>query len=245
MGTTDRAPAMRRRTSVSASSDSPDVVLKPARSCSSPPLLPRRLERWSSSTTGATRREITTATSRGKRADVLHLVAASALSAAVMLFVMWRLDMFSSGRWEGYTSTRVVFEGDDSFVALRKALLDEKGPDTIVAFYSEQCAYCKKIRQPVLKVANEYVDLNFVAVRLGEGSEENTQLARTFGVTHVPSLYFVKRRQTLKDWHVQRIKYVGGAQLPQMRNFINTHMAAGTHHADVPDPARTAQNHDR
>lgn len=153
--------------------------------------------------------------------------------------------MFSSGKWEGYTGTRVVFEGDDAFMALRKALLDEKGPDTIVAFYSEQCAYCKKIRQPVLMVANEYVDLKFMAVRLGEGSEENTQLARTFGVTHVPSLYFVKGRQTGKDWRVQRIKYDGGAQLPPMRNFIDTHMAAGKRHADVPDPAGTAQDHNR
>lgn len=129
--------------------------------------------------------------------------------------------------------SRALLGTEDEFVSLRKALLEEMAGDTVVAFYSEHCAYCKKMRKPFLAAANEYPDIKFIALKLGDGNEKNTLLARSFGITHVPTLYITKRSRiegTPTD--MTRIKYTGVAHLAELLNFVDEHIVHHQRDAD-------------
>lgn len=163
---------------------------------------------------------------RNKTRELLQIVAMSLMSVTVTLLALWWLDLLSSGAWEGQGVSRVIFTGVGLAIARDQIQTPTHYmPPTLIAFYSESCLHCVKMRRPFLHLSNEFKQVRFVAIKLGKDHDANVQLAKTFGVTHVPTVYFTKKIVDEDgELAVRKVKYTGGAQQWDLRNFIKAQL---------------------
>lgn len=141
------------------------------------------------------------------------------------------MDFLSSGSWEDKVESRVQFLTDDS--ALREDLLKLTMPmtSTVIAFYSESCLHCKKMRLPFLKCSNDFADARFVGVNLSGDSQivkSNLELAKSFGVTHVPTIFFLTVQDNAEgEAAVTKVRYQDRPSYSQLQKFIQAQLSSG------------------
>lgn len=177
---------------------------------------------------------------RNKTRELLQIVAMSLMSMTVTLIALWWLDLLSSGAWDGQGVNRVIFTGVGLAIARDQLQTPTRYmPPTLIAFYSETCLHCVKMRRPFLHVSNEFKQTRFVAIKLGKDHDKNVELAKSFGVTHVPTVFFTKRIVNEQGKvALKKVKYIGGAQQWDLRNFIKTQLEEPEGQSlatDVPD----------
>jgi len=145
------------------------------------------------------------------------------LSVAGSLAMFWYMDMLSSGRWEDKLESRVHYlHGETAFREILFPGERNVSEPGFVAFYSQTCPHCKKMRLPYLQSSNKFTDVKFLAVNISE--PDNRDFAIGFGIKSIPSVFFLPSGSAAdvgKD--IKRVKYTGISRLPKLVEFIEEH----------------------
>lgn len=149
-----------------------------------------------------------------RKAEVYNAVGVLVLTAVLSIISLWWIGVLESGRWVNSSRSRVLISSGD-FDTFRREINVLSERPLVVAFYSESCLHCKRMRKPFLRCSVEHVDMNFVAVN----AEQSAGVAEVFKIKFVPTVLYIPDRQSLSEYHV----YEGGANFHSLSRFLKTH----------------------
>lgn len=146
-----------------------------------------------------------------QRHSALFLALLSLFTVAVCLFLL--RDILFPPTWPS-SSLPIHFSALSS--SLIPDLLSSPFPPTVLLFYSYSCPACARIRRPFTDVAHAFPDIKFIAISLDDPSDDERGLGKSLGVTHIPSIFWVKKTEDIKS-----VKYNGDAHEGRLAAFIN------------------------
>lgn len=153
---------------------------------------------------------------RQAKREGLFLFNILSVTAVVSVTVLWFMGVLGSGKWDSDPKSPV------KFITQRQewdTVLRESAKPVLLAFYSESCPSCKRMRSPFLDAASdpECASVQFVAINAA--SAEMSQLADTMNIQHVPSLLYFSTASA------KPILYKGAASQSKLVSFVRNAMS--------------------
>lgn len=146
---------------------------------------------------------------RAQRELVLAVSLLAALTLGAGLF-LWFLGVIGSGVWRNVGASRVLFLENGETLPSQNGML-------AVAFYSESCPHCTRMRGPFLRVSAmpEFADIKFAAVNV----YENKKLTENFEITFIPNVLFFAEGINEKG-QGKFVRYEGSPSRKSLERFL-------------------------
>lgn len=140
--------------------------------------------------------------------------AAFAVLIATTMFsvvLIWRIGIFKSGEWINSESSKAhIISGD--LDALKREISFMPDLPLAVAFYSESCLHCKRMRDPFLQCSRDLDTVGFIAVN----AEKSKDIVDWFKIRFVPTIVYIPSGHKLSDFRT----YSGAADYSSLSRFL-------------------------
>ena len=140
--------------------------------------------------------------------DIFIVVSAFSFLTGVTILVMWLVGLVGDGVWVNTPESHVELLSDASEFS-RYLGQPGRGP-LLLAFYSEDCGACKRMRAPFLEASAIERSVTFLALK----ARGNGEFADKFKIQYVPKLLFFAAGSDTP------VVYKGGASKASIVQFI-------------------------
>lgn len=114
------------------------------------------------------------------------------------LFNFWQGETNSPSALKGFVTLQEMAEETISY---EQALANSQ--PTVIEFYADWCSTCRAIAPTLFELHQEYPNVNFVMINIDK--PQATQPMKTYQVTGVPHLIFLKDNQTVEETFIGKI----------------------------------------
>lgn len=152
---------------------------------------------------------------RELKRDGMLVLSVVSLTALVSISLLWSIGLLGSGKWEKNASPLVSFVKDQTEW---HSLLRDSTKPLFLAFYSETCPGCKRMRYPFLQAAADPKTSNVQFVAINSASSGAVNLANSLNIKFVPALLFISSP------NANAVEYKGGASKNRIVDFLQTQL---------------------